>query len=289
MSLFAKLVAEHNRGRFRGYSGGAANLLCLGSAALAGVILKEVPYPYNYTLIFLIGVFLLLLDALSFMFMKETSPDQVTKVDFNYFQYFKAIPAMFREFKPFKRMVIAFCFMVTSQVSLAYYALYAVRVFAASSSDIAMLTAITGLANIAGSVLFGILADRIGHRFVLVLSAVCGGLAGIWIIVFPSLWTVYAAFALTSLCLSGYNLSSGILIIEHIPRERLPMGISINMLVTLIVSSLITIGSSVLADRFSFVSVFWIAGISGFAGGFVLLCGRQPAEAETMKSSTLQR
>ncbi|KIL38969.1 hypothetical protein SD70_23290 [Gordoniibacillus kamchatkensis] len=115
MSLFAKFVAERARGRLRGFSNGAGSFLALGSSALCGVILSEVPYPYNYTLIFAIGVVLLLLDVLTFVLMKEIEPDAVTKVDFNYFQYFKAIPAMFREFKAYGRTVIGFSFTVAAQ------------------------------------------------------------------------------------------------------------------------------------------------------------------------------
>ncbi|KIL38968.1 hypothetical protein SD70_23285 [Gordoniibacillus kamchatkensis] len=93
------------------------------------------------------------------------------------------------------------------------------------------------------------------------------------IVLFPSLWTVYAAFALTNLCVIGYNLSSGILILEQIPRERLPMGISVNAMITLCVSSIVTIGGSWLADHISFVAVFLIAGLSGLAGAVIIRSG----------------
>ncbi|UUZ92413.1 MFS transporter [Paenibacillus sp. P25] len=273
MSLFAKMVAESARGRLRGFSGGAASLLALGSAALCGILLNEVPYPYNYTLIFAIGVILLLLDVLTFAMMKEIEPDVVTKADFNYFQYFKAIPEMFREFKAYGRMVIGFSFTVAAQAGLAYYTLYAVRAFEAGSTVVALFTGITGLANIAGSILFGIMADRIGHRHVLVMSSAAGGLACLLIVLFPSLGMVYAAFALTNLCIIGYNLSGGILILEQLPRERSPMGISINAMITLCVSSIVMIGSSWLADSISFEAVFLIAGLSGVAGAVIIRSG----------------
>lgn len=269
LSLFAKMIAEQKRGRLRGYSAGIGNLLALGSAYLIGIILQDVKFPYNYTVIFALGVLLLLLDVLTFALMKET-PDQVTKIDFNYFQYFKSIPAIFRENKKFKRIVLGFSFMVMSQVSLAYYALYAVRVYDITPAQIALFTAITGLINIIGSILFGILADKYSHRFILLISSSLGGLAGFIVIGIEQLWAVYAAFALTTLCLSGYNLSSGILIIENVQREKLPMYISMNTMITLVVSSVVTVGSSFLADYLSFGSVFVIAGVSGWIGCLAL-------------------
>lgn len=286
MSLFAKMVAEHARGRLRGFSSGAGSLLALGSAALCGVILSKVPYPYNYTLIFAIGVFLLLLDVLTFALMKETEPDIVTKVNFNYFQYFKMIPTMFREFKAYQRTVIGFSFTVAAQAGLAYYTLYAVRMFDASSTVIALFTGITGMANIIGSILFGIMADRIGHRHVLMMSSAAGGIACLLIIMFPSLWTVYIAFALTNLSIIGYNLSSGIQILEQIPRERLPMGISVNAMITLCVSSVVTIGSSWLADHISFDAVFLIAGLSGLVGAVIIRNEGKAAAVKTAVSAS---
>lgn len=269
MSLFAKLVAPSERGRLRGFSSGTGSILALGSAAVCGVILNRVEFPYNYTLIFAIGVALLLLDVLMFQLLNENEADEVTLVDMNFFQYFKTIPTMLQEFAGFKRMVAGFTLMVTAQSALAYYTLYAVRTYQAGSSTIALFTAITGLANIAGSLIFGILSDRIGHRQVLVAASAAGGLASLLIVLFPGMWSVYAAFALTNMCIIGYNLSSGILIVEQIPRARLPMAISINSMITLCTSSVVMIGSSWLADL-SFQAVFLITGFCGIIGALMI-------------------
>ncbi len=263
-SLLAKLIAEQKRGRLRGFSGGLGNLLALGSAFFAGYLLKEVAYPYNYTIIFVIGSLLLILDALDFALLKE-EPDQIVPIQMNYFQYFKYIPEILRE-KGFKKIVLGFSFLMISQVSLAYYVLYAVREFAAKAPEIALFTALTGLINIVGSILFGLLADKFGHRFILLAAALSGGIGGLAVVGFHQLWAVYAGFALTTLCMGGYNISSIILIIDSVNREKLPMCVSVNTLITLIVSSVVTLGGGLLVDRVSFQAIFIIAGIAGFLG-----------------------
>lgn len=269
ISLFAKMVAVQQRGRLKGYSGAVANLLALGSAFLTGIILKEVAFPYNYSLLFSIGTIILLLDVLDFALMKEM-PDQVTKFEINYFQYFRSIPRILRENKKFTKIVFGFTFIMISQVSLAYYALYAVRAYDAQAPQIALFTAIMGLINIIGNILFGILADKYSHRLILLLSSACGAIAGFFVIGVHELWAVYVAFALTNLCLSGYNLSSGILIIENVQKEKLPMYVSVNTMITLLVSSLVTVGSSFLVDSISFDAVFAIAGLGGVIGCLAL-------------------
>jgi MFS family permease len=269
MSLFAKMISEKQRGRLKGYSGGIGNLLALGSAYFIALILEHVEFPYNYTLLFAIGAVLLLLDVLTFALMHE-EPDQITRFEINYFQYFKSIPNIFSENKRFKSIVTAFSFMVISQVSLAYYALYAIRSFHAEGTQIALFTAITGIVNIVGNVVFGILSDKIGHRGILIISAFCGCLAGVLAVFIPSLWIVYAAFALSNLSLCGYNLSSGILIIDNVQREQLPMYISVNTVFTLVLSSVVTLGGSFLVEYLSFYSVFGIAAIAGLISSWVL-------------------
>lgn len=269
MSLFAKMIAEQQRGRLRGYSGGVANLIALGSAFLTGILLKEVPFPYNYTFIFALGILILLVEVVNYSLMKE-QPDLVTPIEMKYFEYFKAIPSMFREYPKFKQLVFGFCFLMISQVSLAYYVLYAVRTFDVNAQQIALFTAITCLVNIAGNIVFGILADKFGHRLIVLISAAFGGIAGFLVVGVPQLWAVYVAFAFTNLCMSAFYLSSGILIVDLVQREKLPMYISMNSMITLLVSSVVTIGSSFLVDMVSFGSVFMIAGVSGLIGGLVL-------------------
>jgi MFS family permease len=287
ISLLAKLVAVQQRGRLRGYAGGIANLLALGSAFLASVIMKEVVYPYNYTILFGIGVFLLLLDALIFAFMKE-EPDQVTPLDMSYFQYFKSIPDTMSITPAFRRIVFGFCFMVLSQVSLAYYTLYAVRTYDIASSEVALFTAITGAANIAGSIVFGIIADKFSNRAVLVISSACACLAGIIIFGYDGLYGVYAAFALSTLSASGYLVSGGILIIEHVPRDRLPMCISVNNVLTLIVSAVMTLCSSFFIDLVSFSALFVITAAAAFVG-CVIIYTVKPAPLTLVEDGLIQQ
>jgi MFS family permease len=269
ISLFAKMVAVHQRGRLRGYAGGFGSLAGMGVAFMAGVILTKVAFPYNYTIIFAAGIVILLADVLCFAWMKE-EPDQITPLDMKFFQYFKAIHGIMRENKKFKGIVASFCFIVASQVGLAYYVLYAVRLYGINASQIAMFTGITGLVNILGNIGFGILADKYSHRLILALASFSAALGGFLIIGVHELWAAYAAFGLSTLCLSGYNLSSGILIIENVKRENLPMCISGNNLTTLVVSAAVTLGSSFMIDYVSFASVFLAAAIFGLLGAALL-------------------
>ncbi len=261
MSLFAKMVAKENRGRLRGFAGGTANLLALFSVFLIGMILKSVSYPYNYTLLFVIGAILLLLDAYDFVLMREPA-DETKGPDINYWTYIRDVPRILRKNRLFARMVLGFTMLVIAQIALVYYSLYAIRIYHASNTAVAIFTGIAVIGNTFASVIFGVLADRFSHRVVLELGAIAGILAAISAVEVHSLWGVYVAFGFSTTAMAAYNMSSSMLVIERTRHADIPMHISIYILVSLVVSSVLTLGSSYVVTRLSFASIFIAAGIA---------------------------
>ena len=259
MSLFAKMVAKENRGRLRGFAGGTANLLALLSVLLIGMVLKSVSYPYDYTLLFVIGAVLLLLDAYDFVLMREPA-DETKGPDINYWSYIRDVPRILRTNRLFARMVLGFTMLVIAQIALVYYSLYAIRIFHAGNGAVAVFTGIAVLGNTLASVVFGVLADRFSHRFVLELGAIAGILAAVWAVGEHSLWGVYVAFGLSTTAMAAYNMSSSMLVIERTRHAEIPMHISIYILVTLVVSSVLTLCSSYVVNRFSFSALFIATG-----------------------------
>lgn len=261
-NLFAKLISPSQRGRLRGFSGATANLLSLGSAFAGGAILKSVVYPFNYELIFLVGIVLLLLDAGCFWLMDEHEIDSEGG-HMNYLQYLTYVPSLFRECPSYKRVVGGFTGLVVAQLPFSYDVLYAIRDFHAGAATIATFTAINSLVNILGNILFGFLADARGHRFIISVAAICGLMSGLLPMLFHSIPILMAGFALSGLCVSGYNLSGSIMIMERVPHEKLPLYISFNSVITLAISALLTLLGSWLITELSFMSIFLLACLGG--------------------------
>ena len=271
--IYSKMVPIHQRGRFRGYSSSIGNLAALGSVYLTGVILAGPAFPYNFMVVFAIGAVLLLLEAFNYSLLKEV-PDEVQPFKLNYIEYFKLIPVMFRENPRFMRIVGGFTFIVISQVSLAYYVLYALRVYDVDAKQVVLFTAITIVINIFGNAFFGIMADKVGHRKIVLIAGLFGGAAGVLILGVHELWAVYAAYALTNLCVGCYNLSSENLLLLTVDKDKLPMSMSINMMVTLVVSSVMTIGSGFVIEYSSFGAVFAATAAAGFIASLIFRAGR---------------
>ncbi|HEY5562402.1 MAG TPA: MFS transporter [Clostridiaceae bacterium] len=255
-SIMPKLIPSHQRGRIMGFAGGFGNCIAVLASILIGIILSKIAYPYNYTLIFGIGTIILLLDVLDFHFMVHEPPDKIQSKNISYLKYIMEIPKVLKENKRFSQMVLGFSFFIVAVISLTYYSLYAIRVYHAGAREIAIFTAISMIINTLSSLAFGIIADRYGYRYVLLFSALFGVLAGIFILLLNGLLIIYIAFALSTACLCGYNLSNNMLIIKESPRSELPIYISVNLMITLLISSLTLLISGVIIDKLSFTPIF---------------------------------
>jgi len=270
MSIFKKVADNNQIGRLKGFSGASGNILAIGSAALVGIILKTLAYPNNYTLIFSAGAFLLILDAVLFWFFDEPS-ENITVKNVTHSEYLRDIPDILRSDRQFIKLVGGCVLFVISNISLVYYTLYAIRSFNAQANEVALFMSITVIVNIFGNILFGLFADHFTNRLVLILSASCGVAAGIIILSFNSLYAVYAAFILSSLCSCGFMLSGSILIMRCSPQNKISTYFLVYSVTSLVISSFITMLGGLLIDKFSFAPLFIITGIAAVGSLFVFL------------------
>lgn len=262
-SLLAKMIPHRQRGRMLGLAGGLGNIIALGASFAIGLILKNLPYPYNYTLIFLIGIFILLLDVVVFQLMKEP-PDVVTGKYVSYFKHIRGIPKYLKSNINIKKIIIGNSFIVISNVALGYYVIYAIRTYGARAEEVALFTGLAVITNVFGSTVFGFLADKYGHKLILQGAALFSMMAGIVILSIHVMFAVYFAFALSTLCSSAFNLSSNVLIIHNSPKDQIPVYISANSMITLILYSTVMIASGYVIDKLSFTPIFVIISIAGF-------------------------
>lgn len=269
ISLFAKMIDPRQRGRIRGFSGALANGIALLSTVAIGVVLRFVSFPYNYTILFACGGVLLLLDVLDFTLMREP-PDQSVGHVINPLQYLRQIPTVLFGDREFFKMVSAFVLLVVAQSTVAYVTLYAIRTFHATAKDVAIFTGVAVVVNIVSNLVLGIVADRFGHRLVLQVSAMSAALAGLLAISVHSLAALYVSFGLLNLSMSGYNLSATMLIIERSRKESMAMRISVNVMITLAVSSLFLLVIGYLLRIVGYQTIFWTLCATGLLAFVVL-------------------
>lgn len=278
MGIFSKVVPGQQRGRLLGFSGAVGNIIALGAAFIVGILLKNMTFPYNYAWVFGIGTFLLIIDAGDLALIREHA-EITEKTKISYLRYIKEIPHALRKNPGFAAAVAGNSFIVIANVALVFYSLLAIRTYQAGPEQIAIFTGIAVIVNIISSGIFGVIADRYGHKYILLSAAVFGVLAALVILSVQNLIAVYIAFALSNLCMSGYNISSSMHIINTSPQNQIPLYVSISMMITLVMSSLVTLLGGVIVDQFSFIPVFILSGISAAAGFLIFyISGKKPIE-----------
>jgi len=202
-SMIAKIIPPDSHGTFFGSQAAVANVLISFSAVGAGYLLDILNSPLDFMLCFFITSVTL---AGSYFFISLTrEPEDTEKVmlpeNHNFWKGARAIlrrDANFRWFLAF-RIVYQFATM-----GFAFYIVYGLRAFNMSPITAGYLTAALTVAQTIANVGMGWLADRLGHRSMLIAGALAVALSSWAAWAAPSVNWLYLVFVLSGLANVSY-------------------------------------------------------------------------------------
>ena len=253
--LMLKLLPPGKRGTVRGIGGAVGSGLGVVVAALIPVIIGGILFPYNYVLIFSLGLFFLFINAVQFLFMREHE-DTVPRVPMSIGQYIKEMPSSIGKNKAFGAMILTFTFLLVANSLLTYYTLYAIRVFEATESHIAALSGMAIVSGAVGSVFFGFLVDRHGPKTTSIITAFLVMSAGGIALTTHSLNFLFAAWIFANMANSGYFISVNLLIEEVSPPAKLPLHVGVLTIISMALSSTVLITLAPLLESAGFTVLF---------------------------------
>ena len=219
--LIARCFPVAVRGRFMGitlFLGASAGI---ASAFIATRLLNHYPFPVNFTYIFIfaaIGV------TLSWMFLAGArEPVRAARVPRRSSrEFFAALPALVQKDANFRRYLAARLLLVLGGMGTGFVTVAAVQRFQIPDGRVGIYTAELLLGQTAANLVFGLLADRRGHKLSLELGALASVAAFLVAWLAPSaVWydLVFFGMGITS----GAIVVSGILIVlEFAPPDRRP-------------------------------------------------------------------
>jgi len=253
--LMLTLLPPDKRGTTRGMGNAVGSCLGLGAAALIPVLLGRVSFPVNYTLIFSLGCLFLITDAMVFLFMRQH--ENVTpNVSMSIVQYLQEMPFSIRTNAPFRAMILTSMFLVVANSLLPYYTLYAIRVFKATESHLAIIAALAVLSNAAGYMLFGTIVDRLGPKKILIFVALIIISAGALALFTKSLVMLFVAWVLANLGNTGYSLTVSILLGAVSPSAKLPVYVGVQTTISLALSSAVLLLLAPVMESTGFMLLF---------------------------------
>ena len=253
--LMLKLLPPNRRGLIRGIGFALGSSLGVGMASLIPVILRNISFPGNYMIIFSLGIALLLADAILFILMREHE-DAEPRIPMGIIQYLKGIPISIMDNARFRAMILTCMFLVTANSLLAYYALYAIRVFNASEAHIAALAALAVISNAAGQICFGFIIDRRGPKTTSIITAILVISAGLLALSTNSLNLFFTAWILANLANSSYEMTVALFLGEISPPPKLPLYVGVNTTISLALSSAVLLLLAPALERAGFKLLF---------------------------------
>jgi MFS family permease len=166
-AMMGDIFPGHLRGRVFGDRNMLLGLVTMLATMLAGPLLDSLPYPYNFTSLFLISFLALML---SMVYLVRIVEPGAARGETQGVQKLGSVRQALAD-KPFLSFVAAmFVVHVGFNISAAMWTLLYVRVLFLSKTFIALITVVTQLTSVLTFRWWGRLADRIGPRTALFLS-----------------------------------------------------------------------------------------------------------------------
>ena len=256
--IISKVIPPMKRGRLLGLRNATSGITLLFVSVLGGWIVDRSPFPAGYAWTFLLAFVLTSLGLVAFATIHETptlNPQPATP----FVARLKSIPALLAGEPGFKRFFAARLLGTAGRSSIPFYILYVGQRYELSGSRLATFTIVFTLANAAGAMIWGLLADHRGFRIVF-LAGLCVWMAGNALVLTTGvLWTAYVVFFLVSFGASGFMLAGQNLVLEFGDEQNRAMRIGATNASSELVGALGYLGAGLLADLAPLRWVFWLS------------------------------
>ena len=277
--MIAKIIPLKRRGRFFGitnFGGMATGTL---GAATAAWLLDRYSFPQGYVLCFAMAAILIFISWVFLALTREPirfSPAPVISQR----EYWRHLPSILRADPNFRRYLYSQMVIALGAMAAGFVAVYAIQRWQLPDGQAGSFTAIMFIGQAVFNLVFGLLADRRGHKLVLELSILIGTLAIGLASLAPGPAWFYAVFAFTGASAAGLWLSSVMIVFEFCTPADRPTYIGLSNTVTGAVASLAPLFGGWLASVVGYQGLFAVAFVIGLIGfGLLHRSVREPRQA----------
>ncbi len=257
--LIARCFPVDRRGRFFGltmFLGAGSGLL---AASLSAWFLEEFPFPLNFVYSFSLAA---LFITLSWVFLALTrepvQPSSIPRQSTG--EYIQALPVIVRQDDNFRRFLVGRLLFALGGMGTGFVTVTAVQRFQVPNSTVGLYTLAMLAGQTAGNLLFGLLADRRGHKLSLELSALAGMAAFLLAWLAPEPTWIFAAFVLLGISTGGVIVSGILLVMEFCLPEKRPTYVGLTNTAVGVISLLAPLVGAGLAAA----NAGWLFSLSAF-------------------------
>ncbi len=228
--LIATVIPVSHRGRFWGYSLILGKLMGLGGAAITGILLVSITYPYNYATMFLIGFCAV---SISYIFLNmNIEPEIPSQNSAETISLLTRIKDVLGKDRNFLIYLMNRGFIFLAGMALAFVTVYGISKYDLPIAQSATFTAIMLTSEIIGFGIWGSLGDKSGYKRVIEISNLILILGIGSLLVINTLWALYLVFALMSFAHSGEYIADQNFAMEFGSEEERPTYIGMSKTLT---------------------------------------------------------
>jgi len=226
--LLSKVIPVARRGRLTGLRNFLAGITASAVAYFGGSYFIETEALGNgYSATFLIAFLMTSAGLLMLLFVREPEPP-VVRAPSKFASRLKELPALLRSDPAYTKFFLARALSAFGTIAVPFYVLYAGKSIGLSGQVIGILSIAFLLTQTATNLLWGVVADRTGNRFVFQASLALWVGATLLLITGEGIALVSLAFAGLGAGFGGWQIASQNLVLEFGKREDLPMRIAVS-------------------------------------------------------------
>ena len=255
--MVAKVIPVRWRGRFFGLTNFLGAAMGLPGATVATVILSDFPYPSNFALCFLITFIGMMLSWVAVALTREPA-GPVRQGSESPALYLRRLRQIIRTDVNFARFLVARIVSTIGGMFVGFIAVSAVQRFHLPDEVAGQFTGFLVGGQLIANLIFGPIADRFGHKWVLEIGALCsaGAAALTWFAPVPA-W-IYLAFMLQGSTVASFIMSGMSITFEFSEPEVRPTYIGLSGTIVGIFGGIAPLIGGWLADRLGY---HWLFGL----------------------------
>ncbi|MBN1584224.1 MAG: MFS transporter, partial [Anaerolineae bacterium] len=244
-------------------------LLGIAGGAFSGWLLANWPFPQNYGYSFLIAFAFVTISWLGLAANREP-PSPTVKPRTTLGSYLRRLPRVLRRDGNYVRFLIGHSVAALGAMAGGFFMVYGKENIAGALDQVGTLTAILVGTQAVMNLLWGLLADRGGHKAVLCGAAFAMALtAGVAWLANSPVW-LWATFVLLGVAMSADSVSRMNIILEFCVPEDRPTFIGLTNTLLAPGRTLAPILGGALATWFGYRSMFLVALVASLLGGLML-------------------
>jgi MFS family permease len=257
--VIAKVIPANRRGQLAGMRNFLGGLSASALAYLGGKYLVEPnAFGNGYASTFMVAFILTSVGISALSFLREPESLAVRAAS-SLAQRLRDVPGMLRADRQFTRFFVARALAAFGMAAAPFYAIYAGKFVDLSGAILGYLSLSFLLAQTASNLLWGRIADARGYRLVFLLSVGLWMLSTLGLMFCTSLPMFVLAFCGLGAGLGGYQIASQNFVLEFGAHHELPMLIAVSDTASHLMMAIGPLLGGLLAHRFGFTLVFWIA------------------------------